>query len=76
MPKMKYLQHFLNRHPRNDFMDNLPTLEILKVEYIRYLLELTDFDIQETAKILDIPCSILRKKLNRFDVENKNTQIH
>ncbi len=76
MPKMKYLQYFLYRHPRNDFMDNLPTLEMLKAEYIRYLLELTDFDIQETAKILDIPSSILRKKLTRSEIEKKNTQIH
>ena len=57
-------------------MDNLPTLEMLKAEYIRYLLELTDFDIQETAKILDIPPSILKKKLNRFKIEYQNIQIH
>jgi DNA-binding NtrC family response regulator len=76
MNKTKYLQHFLKQQTRNDFMDNLPTLEILKAEYIRYLLELTDFDIQETAKILDIPPSILRKVLNRSGIEYQNTIVH
>lgn len=76
MIKTRYLQHYLNKYKRNDFLDNLPTLEILKDEYIRYLLDLTAFDIQEAAKILDIPPRILRKKLYRFEIENQNTQIH
>lgn len=76
MHKTRCLQQFLNLSTKNDFMDNLPTLEILKEEYIRYLLELTNFDIRETAKILDIPPLLLKKKLNRFEIESKNTQIH
>jgi len=76
MTKTKYLQHYLNLHKRNDLLDNLPTLEILKDEYIRYLLELTDFDIYQTAEILDISPEILKRKLTRFDIKNQNTQTH
>ncbi len=73
MIKTKYLQHFLNLYKRNDLLDNLPTLEILKDEYIHYLLELTDFDIHQTAEILDISPEILMRKLNRFDFMKRST---
>ena len=76
MNKTKYLQHYLNLYKRNDLLDNLPTLEILKEEYIRYLLELTDFDIHQTAEILDISPEILKRKLTRFDFKNQNTKTH
>jgi len=72
MNRTRYLEHFLSLYKRSNFTDNLPTLEILKDEYIRYLLELTAFDILETARILDISPEILRKRLNRLEIGNQS----
>lgn len=51
---------------KNPPSNNLPTLENIKKEYVRYLLKLTDNNVSEIAEILDIPGEALNKKLDKY----------
>ncbi|MFQ6108676.1 MAG: hypothetical protein ACE5L7_03875 [Candidatus Aminicenantales bacterium] len=52
--KPKYLYYYLRMNKTHPSLDHLPTLEGLKKAYIRYLLQLTGFDICEAASILKV----------------------
>jgi len=41
----------------------LPSLEEIRKNYVRYLLNVTDNNLEETAKILDVPPTSLEKKI-------------
>lgn len=60
-----FLRYYLSQNSKNPLIDELPTMEKLKKEYISYLLKLTDKNIFETAKILNISRSSLYQKLNK-----------
>ena len=66
MIRTKYLYYYLTTNKKNPSLNNLPTLENLKKEYVRYLLKLTDNNISEIAEILDIPGEALNKKLDKY----------
>lgn len=67
MIRIKYLDCYLTLNKKNPPMNNLPTLDNLKKDYIHYLLKLTDYDINETAHILNISPAILQKKLDKYN---------
>ncbi len=67
MIRIKYLDYYLTLNKKNPPMNNLPTLDNLKKDYICYLLKLTDYDINETAYILNISPAILQKKLDKYN---------
>lgn len=64
----KYLHYYLGLDRKNFLKNTLPTLGKLKKEYIDYLLELTNNDINETAEILNIPRVTLKKELNKYSL--------
>lgn len=66
MIRTKYLYYYLTTNKKNPSLNNLPTLENLKKEYVRYLLKLTDNNVSEIAGILDIPGEALNKKLDKY----------
>jgi len=66
MIRTKYLYYYLIMNKKNPPSNNLPTLENLKKEYVRYLLKLTDNNVSEIAEILDIPGEALNKKLDKY----------
>lgn len=66
MMRTKYLYYYLTVNKKNPLLNNLPTLENLKKEYIRYLLKLTDNNLHETSEILDISREALYKKLDKY----------
>lgn len=59
-----YLGHFLNMKKSKTPGEDLPSLKEIKSNYIQYLLDVTGNDIEETAKILDVPRNDLEKKIN------------
>lgn len=64
----KYLHYYLGLDRKNFLKNTLPNLGKLKKEYIDYLLELTNNDINETAEILNIPRVTLKKELNKYSL--------
>jgi hypothetical protein len=50
-----YLSHYLETKKKRKPGEKLPSLQEIKMDYVRYLLEITDNDLEETAKILDVP---------------------
>lgn len=66
MIRTKYLYHYLTTHKKNPPLSNLPTLESLKKEYIRYLLKVTDSNLSEAAEILNISREALYNKLDKY----------
>jgi transcriptional regulator with PAS, ATPase and Fis domain len=44
--------------------EKLPSLEEIKKNYIQYLLNVTSNNLEETAKILDVPKTSLKKDIN------------
>lgn len=67
MIRTKYLYYYLTINKKNHLWDNLPTLDNLKKNYIRYLLKWTDYDIYETAHILNVSLAVLHKKLDEYN---------
>jgi len=67
MIRTKYLYYYLTMNKKNPALDNLPTLDNLKKDYIRYLLKLTDYDIYETAHILNVSPAVFHKKLDKYN---------
>jgi DNA-binding NtrC family response regulator len=51
-------------------LNQLPSLETLKKEYISYLLKITNNNKTKTARILDISIPGLYKKLEKYQVSN------
>jgi transcriptional regulator with PAS, ATPase and Fis domain len=43
--------------------EKLPSMKEIKKNYVRYLLNLTDNNLEETANILDVPQTSLEKKI-------------
>lgn len=70
MIRTKYLYYYLATNKKNPPLDNLPTLENLKKEYISYLLKLTGYDVNETARILKISPESLSKKLDIYNLRH------
>ncbi|MBN2247026.1 MAG: hypothetical protein JW755_14400 [Candidatus Aminicenantes bacterium] len=62
--KPGYLYYKLLNDPLDE-NTGFPTLEKLKMDYIRYLLEITGNDLEETAGILAIPPPLLHKELKK-----------
>jgi transcriptional regulator with PAS, ATPase and Fis domain len=44
--------------------EKLPSLEKIKKNYVNYLLYVTDNNLEETAEILDVPQTSLKKDIN------------
>jgi DNA-binding NtrC family response regulator len=61
----KFLEYCLGFHLAED---RFPTLEDLKKEYIEYLLDLTGFNLKETAKILNISRRTLANSLIKYKI--------
>lgn len=70
MIRTKYLYYYLAANKKNPPLDNLPTLENLKKEYTSYLLKLTGYDVNETARILKISPESLSKKLDKYNLRH------
>lgn len=58
-----YLSYYLDMKKKQNHGENLPSLEEIKKNYVRYLLNVTDKNLEETAKILDVPKTSLEKKI-------------
>ena len=65
---LRYLYYYLGQNKKNSQKNTLPTLDRIKKEYIIYLLELTNKNLIETAKILNIPSATLKKKLSKYSL--------
>jgi ActR/RegA family two-component response regulator len=59
-----YLGHYLNREKSRKAGEDLPSLKVIKSNYIQYLLNITGNNLEETAKILDVPRASLEKDIN------------
>ncbi len=60
-----YLSYYLEMQKKQSPGKKLPSLEEIKSNYIQYLLDLTKNDLEETAKILDVPKASLLKKIQK-----------
>lgn len=47
---------------------NLPSLDMLKQDYIQYLIEITGNDINAVADILSLPPEHITRQLNQFNL--------
>lgn len=63
-----YLVYLINRNHRTS-PDDFPSLDTLKKEYIRYLLQFTSYNLNETARILSISRGSLTRKLKHFQLD-------
>lgn len=68
MGKSEYLKHYLKRIKANNTPEYLPTLGLLEEEYINYLLELTGYDLNNTADILNIQPALLFNRMKKYDI--------
>jgi len=59
-----YLSYYLNREKKQKPGEKLPSLEEIKKNYVNYLLNVTDNNLEETAKILDVPPTSLKKDIS------------
>ncbi|MGB8951934.1 MAG: helix-turn-helix domain-containing protein [Candidatus Aminicenantales bacterium] len=66
-----YLHHLFDTHtdPLPVNSQPLPTLENLIQKYIHYVLELTYYNISETAKILNISRTTLYNKIHKYNIK-------
>jgi DNA-binding NtrC family response regulator len=58
-----YLRYYLDMKKKQTPDEKLPSLEEVKTNYVNYLLNVTDNDLEETAKILGVPPASLKKKI-------------
>ena len=58
-----YLHYYLDMKKKQNRGDKFPSLQEVKSDYLRYLLELTGNDLERTAKILDVPRASLNKNI-------------
>ena len=61
-----FLSLYLGHDDREGLLSAFPTLEELKMDYINYLLDITDENIEEVADILRLPKESLSRKLNHY----------
>jgi transcriptional regulator with PAS, ATPase and Fis domain len=59
-----YLSYYLDMKKKQNPREKLPSLEEIKKNYIQYLLNVTSNNLEETAKILDVPKTSLKKDIN------------
>ena len=55
-----------------DMKENLPSLEDLKREYVRFLLEVTDHDLTEVAHILNVSRAVDVRELRKQIISSFN----
>lgn len=65
MKQLSYLQCYLRLNKKNESYLNFPSLDLLKKDYIRYILKLTNNNLKETAAILDVSLYSLQHQLNK-----------
>ncbi len=58
-----YLSYYLDMNKKQNSGEKLPSLEEIKTNYVNYLLNITKKNLEETAKILDVPQTSLEKKI-------------
>ncbi|MFC2166122.1 helix-turn-helix domain-containing protein [Acidobacteriota bacterium] len=63
MTMSKYLYYYLFLDNKKRPNENLPSLQNLKKDYIGYILKVTDSNISEASKILQVSPPTLYKKL-------------
>lgn len=70
MKKMmsQYFHYYLIFNKKNFLKNNAPSMEKFKKDYISYLLKITNYNIRETAFILNISRPTLYKKLKKFNI--------
>ena len=66
MAMPKYLYHYLFRDDKKRKKESLPSLQNLKIDYIGYILKITDGNISEASEILQISPPVLYKKLKKI----------
>jgi DNA-binding NtrC family response regulator len=49
---------------RQNRSEKLPSLDEVKNNYVNYLLDVTDHNLEETAEILAVPPTSLQKRIN------------
>ncbi len=59
-----YLDYYLDMKKRQNCSGELPSLDEVKNNYVSYLLDVTNHNLEETAAILDIPPTSLQKRIN------------
>jgi len=60
-----YLSYYLDMKKKQNSVEKLPSLGEIKKNYVDYLLAVTDNNLEETAKILDVPQTSLQKKIKK-----------
>ncbi len=68
MAMPKYLYYYLFLDNTKHMKEDLPSLQNLKKDYIRYILKVTDCNISEASEILQVSPPTLYKKLKNFRV--------
>jgi DNA-binding NtrC family response regulator len=58
-----YLSYYLELKKKQKPGEKLPSLEDIKKNYIQYLINVTDNNLEETATILDVPQTSLKKNI-------------
>jgi len=66
MAMPKYLYYYLFCDDKKRMKENLPSLQNLKKDYIGYILMVTDCNISEASKILQVSPPTLYKKLKKI----------
>jgi len=61
-----FLSWYLDCCKHTQGKDNLPTLKTLYQDYINYLLDMTDNDMDAVADILSLPSEGLTKRLHKY----------
>lgn len=61
-----YLGYYLDMRKKKNPGAKLPSLDEIKKNYIEYLLAVTDNNMEETARILEVSPTILQKKIKKF----------
>jgi hypothetical protein len=60
-----YLSYYLDMKRKFNFSKKLPSLKEIKTQYVSYLLNMTKNDLEETAKILNVPKESLLKNIEK-----------
>ena len=65
MSRVKFLHYYLRANKKDETYNNLPSLDILKKDYIRYILKITNNNLKESSDILKVPPHSLYYQLNK-----------
>jgi DNA-binding NtrC family response regulator len=63
-----YLTWYLDCRKHTAGEKELPTLEALNRDYIGYLMDVTDYDMDAVADILRLPSKELTKRLDQYNL--------